>query len=99
MMFPDCMGTKPLMARKRVVLPAPLGPRTATFSPRSTERDTPRKTGGALLERTTTRSLMLSTGNVHYTCTAGIAFALSKHFQFVRDLSHSAIPIILVADK
>src|SRR5262249_36832625 len=99
LMLPDSMGTKPLMARKRVVLPAPLGPTIATFSPRPTESDTPLKTGGVLLERTTVRSVMFSTGNVHSPCNAGIEFTISKHFQFFRNLSDHAVVFIVGADK
>src|SRR5215472_3212493 len=99
LMPPDWMGTKPLMARKSVVLPAPLGPTMATFSPRSTESDTPLKTGGVLLERTTVRSVMFSTGNVHSPCNAGIEFTISKHFQFFRNLADCAVVFVVGADK
>src|SRR5262249_26323145 len=99
LMVPEWMATKPLMARKRVVLPAPLGPRMATFSPRSTESDTSFKTGGVFLERTTVKSVMCSTGNVHSPCNAGIEFTISKHFQFFRNLSDRAVPFVVRANK
>src|SRR5260370_22085074 len=98
-MLPERMGTKPLMVRNRVVLPAPLGPRTATFSPRSTEIDTPFKTGGDFLERTTTRSVIFSTGKAHSPCDAGTRNTVSKHLQFFRHLPEQGVFVIVGANK
>src|SRR4051794_30584485 len=39
---PDDTGCSPFMARRSVLLPAPLRPSTPTISPRATERLTPR---------------------------------------------------------
>src|SRR5262249_39051835 len=82
------------MLRKRVVLPAPLGPRIATFSPRSTESETPFNTGGPVRVRTTTRSAMFSTATIISPCDAGIDIAVSKHFQlFCHEPKHSVFLI------
>src|SRR5215469_17727259 len=61
-MLPDRMGRNPLIARKRLVLPAPLGPTMASFSPRRTLRDISLSTGAALWVRETTRSRISSIG-------------------------------------
>ena len=41
---PRCTGMRPMMARSRVVLPAPLGPMMAVSWPRGKSRDTPHNT-------------------------------------------------------
>src|SRR5215467_4278106 len=94
LMLPERMGTNPLMARKRVVLPAPLGPRIATFSPRSRESETPFNTGGEFFERTTTRSWISRTGTVISPGNAGIQFRCSKHFQLFTNFSDQLVLIV-----
>src|SRR5262249_7946902 len=98
-MLPEWMGTKPLMARKRVVLPAPLGPRMATFSPRSRESEMPFKTGGEFFERTTTRSWIFRTGTVHSPGNAGIHFRCSKHLQLFGDFPDQIVLVVADPDK
>src|SRR5215472_1653453 len=99
LMLPDWMGTKPLIARKRVVLPAPLGPRMATFSPRSRQRETPFNTGGEFLERTTTRSWMFSNGNTRSPGNAGIENPISKHFQLFGNPSDRGVFFVIGPHK
>src|SRR6476646_5796640 len=60
--LPERIGRNPLIVRNRVVLPAPLGPRMAIFSPRCTLREIRFSTRGLLWSRRTTRSRISSMG-------------------------------------
>ena len=63
------------MARSKVVLPAPLGPRTATQSPGATRNDTSRSTGWSARRTVRFETRRTSPGIRHSRSAASMAYS------------------------
>src|SRR5205823_10072823 len=79
-MVPDCGRTRPEIARRVVLLPAPLAPSSVTISPASTRSDRPR-TASTLPYAAATRSSSSSGTVVRLPEIGGDDFGVAQHLR------------------